>query len=88
MCSQSVASNYEAPNRHRDVYHCSAAVYVKIDREASPIAANVLLRFGKCAAVDLGLSVLPSDENPAREAREGVRPKAAMGRELHRWKSC
>jgi hypothetical protein len=48
--------------------------YVRIDREASPIAADVLLHLGKCAAVDLGPSVLPSGKNFAREARVYLGP--------------
>ncbi|WP_271585713.1 hypothetical protein [Bradyrhizobium sp. CCBAU 53415] len=42
-----------------------------IDREASPIAAKVLLHLGKCAAVDEALSVLLSDES-CRARGEGV----------------
>ncbi len=61
MCSQSVASNYEAPEPRQR--------YLLL-----LFAAKVLLRLGKCAAVDESLSALPSDENSRLPGEAVSRP--------------
>lgn len=89
MCSQSVAWNYKARKPpQRDIYDCSAAVR-KDNREASPILAKVLLYLAKCAAVDEGLSVLPSDEKPRAQSegefasgREPLRDESSIRRKV------